>query len=113
MNGSKKWNSPNNPTNVGYEFDSKQIGNINDLYYLVSFYGPMYGRYANKTKGKPGHMVVLTGVDVNRNKVYTNNPWGVKGVQTFKEFKSNFAKKWYMYSSYSYYFAGVSYAKAK
>ena len=40
--------------------------------------------------GKDAHYVVVTGVDVNNNIVYTNNPWGYKGEQTFEDFLNGF-----------------------
>ena len=36
-------------------------------------------------------MIVLTGVDVNRNTVYTNNPWGIYGEQKFDDFVDTFS----------------------
>ena len=43
--------------------------------------GPVYGYYFNAASSS-AHFVVITGVDVNNNQVYTNNPWGIKGKQT-------------------------------
>ena len=40
-------------------------------------------------------MVIVTGVDLNEGIIYTNNPWGVQGRQTFEEFQDCFATKWY------------------
>jgi len=53
---------------------------------LVAIY---YG-YNEYGEVNAGHMVVITGVDVYRKIVYTNNPWGIKGKQSYREFRSNF-----------------------
>ncbi len=39
-------------------------------------------------------MVVITGVDVNNNIVYSNNPWDVEGEQSYDEFLDGFATGW-------------------
>ena len=36
---------------------------------------------------------MLTGIDLLNNKVYTNNPWGIKGEQSFYEFQNGYAGK--------------------
>ena len=54
--------------------------------------GPVYGYYASSDSA---HLIIVTGVNVNKNRVYTNNPWGVKGEQTFEKFKKGVAKKFY------------------
>ena len=43
-------------------------------------------------KNIKGNDVILyvTGVDISKKLVYTNNPWGAKGVQTFAEFNNGF-----------------------
>lgn len=69
-----------------------EISNINELYDVLYNTGPVYGYY---TSEKSAHLIVITGVDVERNIVYTNNPWGVKGTQSFEEFQTGVAKKWY------------------
>lgn len=35
-------------------------------------------------------MVVATGVDLETGIVYTNNPWGISGEQTFDEFMNGY-----------------------
>ena len=35
---------------------------------------------------------MLTGIDLLNNKVYTNNPWGIKGEQSFEEFLNGFVE---------------------
>ena len=54
--------------------------------------GPVYGYYFNAASSSV-HFVVITGVDVNNDRVYTNNPWGIKGKQTYEEFLAGVAKK--------------------
>lgn len=36
------------------------------------------------------HLVVVTGVDLLNRVVYTNNPWGVGGPQSYNEFLNGF-----------------------
>ena len=93
-NGSKNWNRGNTPSNRG---EKRNISSINDLYYLVRGRGPVYAYYHNGKKGEKesAHLVVVTGVDLDKGFVYTNNPWGVSGKQTFKQFKNGVAKHWY------------------
>ena len=54
------------------------------FYSYVKQNGPIYAYYCGNDNA---HLVVVTGVDIWNNKVYTNNPWGIKGEQTFDEFK--------------------------
>ena len=86
-NGRIKWNRGAWTDNIGEE---KMIDSIEDLYDILISCGPIYGYYANS---KVSHLIVVTGVDVYKNRVYTNNPWGVRGDQTYKEFKKGVAKK--------------------
>ena len=51
--------------------------------------GPVYATYYNDDYDL-GHMIVVTGADPSENIVYTNNPWGVAGEQTFEEFLTGF-----------------------
>lgn len=37
-----------------------------------------------------GHIVVVTGADVYWDNVYTNNPWGNRGKQSYEEFLNGF-----------------------
>ena len=61
---------------------------IRFIYNLLRLHGPLYAYY-NDGKGS-AHLVVVTGVDVINNIVYTNNPWGIKGAQSFSDFKKGF-----------------------
>ena len=87
QNGKDNWNQGAWPTNLG---SRKSIDSIEDLYDFLYNKGPVYGYYASSTGA---HLIVVTGVDVKKNKVYTNNPWGVKGEQTFKDFQNGVARK--------------------
>ena len=40
--------------------------------------------YYNDVLG--GHVVLVTGVDINNNVIYTNNPMGYQGAQSFIDF---------------------------
>jgi hypothetical protein len=55
---------------------------------LVSY--NLYAYYNNET-AKVAHYIVVTGVDTKNNIVYTNNPWGVCGAQSFEDFKKGVA----------------------
>ena len=89
QNGKDNWNRSGWPTNRGAK---KSIKSIEDLYDFLHDKGPVYGYYLNSNSNS-AHLIVVTGVDVKKNKVYTNNPWGVKGDQTFKDFQNGVARK--------------------
>ena len=78
------WNKGGWPTNAG---EWRSINNIGDLYEVVKS-GPVYGYYSGTDSA---HLVVITGVNLLRGEVYTNNPWGIAGVQTYEEFLKCFA----------------------
>ena len=88
-NGVDNWNRGGYPSNMGASIN---VENINDLYDALNENGPLYAYYSSK---KVAHLVVVTGVDVDKGIVYTNNPWGVRGEQSFSEFQSGVAKRWY------------------
>lgn len=104
----KKWNQGHYPLNCK-AYDSKGAPEKTYVYDIFKLYellvlcnGPFYARYYNDDL-KQGHLVVLTGVDLYYGKVYTNNPWGIAGEQTFEEFKQGFVGEpggfefWYCY----------------
>ena len=82
------YDQPNSPRNM-----------IEDIYYRprIFFYdmtiyyalkkGPIYAFYHD---GNQGHYVVVTGINLFKGEVYTNNPWGMQGTQTINEFKKGF-----------------------
>ena len=77
---------PGRPEDLCIKFRPR---NIYDIYFTMLIDGgPIYAFYRipNTTKGEDAHYIVVTGVDVNNNIVYTNNPWGAQGAQTFEEF---------------------------
>ena len=55
-------------------------------------YGPLYASYGYyiDEQRKSGHAIVITGVDLYSGIIYTNNPWGVSGTQSYNEFITNF-----------------------
>ena len=82
--GEIEWNQGGWPTNQGewYFIDS-----LNDLFSELKN-GPIYGYYSGEDSA---HLIVITGANLWRKEVYTNNPWGISGVQTYNEFLSCFA----------------------
>ena len=87
VNG-ESWNDRGWPTNIG---KAVEISNIKQLYKVLAINGPVYAYYSN---GKNNHhLVVVTGDDVDNNIIYTNNPWGIQGEQSFNSFKKHVAKK--------------------
>ena len=89
-NGEKDWNKPDWPSNLG---SSYTVNDIEDIFIaLKQQNGPVYAYYEGKNSS---HLVVVTGVDVRNDVVYTNNPWGTRGEQTFSQFSKGPAKKFY------------------
>ena len=85
-----EWNQGGWPSNLG-----NLVGNIESidvLYDMLVNNGPVYAYYSDEDSA---HIVIVTGVNKYSNIVYTNNPWGVRGVQSFEEFQKGFATKWY------------------
>lgn len=80
----KNWNRPFFPRYMWFGFKPDSITDVRDA--LLRNKAPLYAYYKN---GEGGHYVVVTGVDVEKNLVYTNNPWGTQGVQTFEEFQNS------------------------
>ena len=67
-----------------------------ELYNILIENGPVYAYYrSDKEKDPDAHYIIVTGVDVNNNIVYTNNPWGISGKQTFKQFQNGVAKRFW------------------
>ena len=94
------WNRGRKARNRG---KAVPVQNIHELYTLLRDQnGPLYARYTGvaATDGSDvAHLVVITGVNLATNSVYTNNPWGRgnngtlggKYSQTFEEFLSDVA----------------------
>ena len=98
VHGEKDWNSGGVPTNYGNRVD---ISTIEELYDVIRKHGPVYAFYSNGKTGKAysGHLVVVTGVNLSSGKVYTNNPWGVQGIQSFSQFRKGVARRWWQSSA--------------
>ena len=88
-NGANDWNKANSPKDAGAYVS---VDSINDLYNLLEKSGPLYAHYDGKDGNgkKSGHGVIVTGANVTTNTVYTNNPWGKPGEQTFDDFLKGF-----------------------
>lgn len=57
------------------------------MFYTLVDKGPVYAYYG----GSDGaHLVVVTGANLNKGLIYTNNPWGIAGVQSYDEFLYGF-----------------------
>ena len=94
--GDLEWNKGGWPSNSlgGASKDkppakANDIHSIEDLYNALLIHGPIYGCYYEE--GIISHMVVITGVNLTEGIVYTNNPWGVYGAQSFQAFLKGFA----------------------
>lgn len=89
VNG-EDWNRgawPTNTTNLFSEW-GKPVPSSENLYDYLFEYGPIYAYYSSK---QSAHLIVVTGVDLDNNIIYTNNPWGIYGEQSYEEFLSGFA----------------------
>ena len=75
---------------IGDKVDGREIGSmtINELYNTLVEVGPIYACY---NKGESSHLVLVTGVNLVTGIIYTNNPWGVEGRQSYDEFLNGFA----------------------
>ena len=79
------WGQGGWPRNSGREIGSMTI---NELYNTLVEVGPIYACY---NKGESSHLVLVTGVNLVTGIIYTNNPWGVEGRQSYDEFLNGFA----------------------
>ena len=92
--GTSWWNQGGWPADIGTECLARDIGSIYSIRELLES-GPVYGYYNgeienNGARTPTAHLIVVTGVDVNNDIIYTNNPWGYSGKQTFEEFMHGF-----------------------
>ena len=87
-----KWNTGGWPSNTGQKISASEITNINDLHQILEEYGPVYAYYSND---ESAHLIVIMGIDLYRGVVYTNNPWGVRGSQSFDDFLNSVANHWW------------------
>ncbi|MGN0448037.1 MAG: RHS repeat-associated core domain-containing protein, partial [Acutalibacteraceae bacterium] len=105
-NGEEDWNRGSWPTNCkSYTLWGRPIPALIDLTSIVELYnllelnGPVYALYESEDSS---HLVVVTGVNLLRNVVYTNNPWGRYGEQSFYDYLNGVdgAKKTYKLINY-------------
>ncbi len=81
------WNQGGWPTNSRDLFGDTGITSLNDLYSALVKNGPIYAYYGG-TDG--AHLVVIIGVNKTKGIIYTNNPWGIAGEQTYSQFLYGF-----------------------
>ena len=85
------YNQSDCPNNTGHKLAITD--NIDFLFEVLSNTGPLYAFYSDNIA--VGHLVVVTGVDLNTGTVYTNNPLTGAGEQTFEEFRDCYTlSKW-------------------
>ena len=74
--------------NLGTAYDVSEI----DFYFLAEklTQGSLYAYYRDSNPKGGAHLIVITGVDIKNKPVYTNNPWGRAGIQTYSEFLNRF-----------------------
>ena len=77
------------PTNVSNLFSEsgKAPPTLDELYSLLLKKGPVYAYYSGSSGA---HLVVITGVNLTKGMVYTNNPWWISGKQTYEDFMKGF-----------------------
>ena len=106
-NGEDNWNSGLYPTNCaaygpnGNPIIATDIDSIEALEQHLTENGPIYALYKSneiKDGAHAYHMVVVTGTNATANQVYTNNPWGQRGNQTYEQFLNGFAGNTSSYS---------------
>ena len=85
-----KWNQGEWPQNLGDKILKSEIENLQALYNLINDNGPIYAYYYD-SKRVAAHLVVVTGVDLESGIVYTNNPHGIAGEQTYDDFLNGYA----------------------
>jgi hypothetical protein len=85
-----KWNKGGWPLDRGERISDSEIDGINGLYDILEKNGPIYAYYIDGDKADTAHMVVITGVNISKDIVYTNNPQGKKGKQTYEEFLNGY-----------------------
>ena len=73
-----------------FGFPTWRVGTIENLYEMLVEFGPMYAFYNGSNDS---HYVVITGVDVTNNIVFTNNPWDLYGAQSYEEFLNGYYTK--------------------
>ena len=89
------WNDGGGITgpNNSWGYIGTKVDSIEVLYEALLSKGPFFVFYDNIYYPEKGHVVVITGVDLENKLVYTNNPWKIRGVQSFDEFMDGFAEE--------------------
>ena len=82
-----KGSMPDNIPNLQEQRDAKFVPKFEELYALLAK-GPVYAQY--NVNWPDTHLIVVTGIDILNGLVYTNNPWGRSGIQTYEEFLNGF-----------------------
>ena len=84
------WNQGGWPTNSSNPFSErgKPTPSLNEMYNILVNSGPVYAYYRNNDSA---HLVVITGVNLSKGIIYTNNPWGIAGEQNYQQFLNGFA----------------------
>lgn len=88
VHGERNWRQAGVPQNLGKPISVKSI---TSLAISLKIHGPLYARYQNVNDSSEGHLIVVTGVDLSTGRIFTNNPWGISGDQTYDEFQNGFA----------------------
>ena len=88
-NGVKKipGSMPDNIPNLQEQKEAYFVPKIEELYALLAK-GPVYAQY--NVELPDTHLIVVTGIDILNGLVYTNNPWGRSGIQTYEGFLNGF-----------------------
>ena len=91
------WNNGGWPLNANWESVIYNVTSIYDLFYLLlASQHPIYAYYSctyvdeNGVTVNSAHLVLIIGVDCSTNTVYTINPWGISGSQSFSDFLGGF-----------------------
>ena len=90
------WDKSGWPTDVVVR-SVPNINSINSLHSALIKYGPLYACYGDPYDFR--HLIVVTGVNLTKGLIYTNNPWGVAGEQTYAQFLRGFVnmpREWNM-----------------
>ena len=76
---------------------------INDIYEaLLQNGGPVYAYYSPKSSEVSAHLILVVGVNCSTDTVYTNNPWGIRGAQSFSDFLVCLDGKFERFKLYSF-----------
>ena len=122
IHGEDKWNKGFHPLNCA-EYTgvgdhrapviATDIETFMELALHLKENGPIYAVYHSVNPNEDGipygHVVIVTGVDYGNNRVYTNNPWGHQGFQSYEDFLCGFlgAKESNPYVLVGYYVIGT------